>query len=459
MLNKRSFWAVILAASMGLSAVEYQAPPLQLLEDENSEVEQPLPQQTSTPKEEEMTIPSNNTTTKESTYTPAPKPQPISQGGLILIDEDEEAARIEAERKAAEEAARIEAENPVEDEPAPAAVVSAPVSEEPAVVETVVQEEPQASAPKQNAAEDEREDKMLDALLEAQKTAQQATKEALRQAAKADSILQLQRQQEERLKQLERNYNNNATLNSTKSAAQPQAQPQTTPKEEKPVEKETLLKRYYRHNGQNSLSIVSAGYSTYFLVGEQASFANSPAAFAFKRHILNFEVFEWRAKCFGMQMFNFEMGINTPMAGSTNNAKNIYKFERGGANSDERIEATAKTMWFAYKPAVKFYIPCTKWLAVELYGGVEVDVTQVWNFVNSSYYSADKTEALTITKQNFFFGAYGGAGLMFTPLRQIPIELKAEYRQPLRGNTALVPQGVYISLQLHLAVATKKIIN
>ena len=69
MLNKRSFWAVILAASMGLSAVEYQAPPLQLLEDENSEVEQPLPQQTSTPKEEEMTIPSNNTTTKESTYT------------------------------------------------------------------------------------------------------------------------------------------------------------------------------------------------------------------------------------------------------------------------------------------------------------------------------------------------------------------------------------------------------
>ncbi|MGN1248188.1 MAG: hypothetical protein ACI4UO_06340, partial [Paludibacteraceae bacterium] len=118
MLRKRFFWATILAASMSLSAVAHQAPPLQLLEDENGEVEQPLPQQTSAPTQEETSLPLTNTPKDESKSTPATKPQPFSQGGLILIDEDEEVARIEAERKAAEEAARLEAERKAAEEAA-----------------------------------------------------------------------------------------------------------------------------------------------------------------------------------------------------------------------------------------------------------------------------------------------------------------------------------------------------
>ena len=97
--------------------------------------------------------------------------------------------------------------------------------------------------------------------------------------------------------------------------------------------------------------------------------------------MLSFEILEWRAKCFGMQMFNFEMGINTPSEPFA--ADKIYKFERGGENAGERVEATAKTMWFSYKPAIKFYIPCCNWMAIELYGGAFLDMCKAWNMVNS----------------------------------------------------------------------------
>ena len=468
MSKKRFLWTTMLITGFNLIIIANQNPPLLLLEDESTE------QTTAQPQPEQQNI---NTTTTVTTSAPATElkqtaTQPATIGGLILIDEAaeeaqrkaaEEAARIEAERKAAEEAARIEAERKAAEEAArieaerKAAEEAASIeterkaAEEAASIETerkAAEEAASIEAQRKNieeAASNQQSkditDKMIEALLETQKM-------ALQQAAKADSILQVQRQQEQRLRELEARQNEQQPTKAidTKPVEEPQ---QETPVVEPLKEKQTVFQRYYSHSGQNMLSIISVGYSTYFQVGPLAT---GPATeYAFKRHMLNFEIFEWRAKCFGMQMFNFEMGINTP-----NPDKGIYMFERGGYLPDERVEATARTMWFAYKPAVKFYIPCTKWLAIELYGGVEVDLTYAWNFINSSYYAQSYAEKQQVPEQNYFLSAYGGAGLMFTGIAPLPLEIKAEYRHPVQGNTALVPQGIYISAQLHLAAPIKK---
>ena len=321
---------------------------------------------------------------------------------------------------------------------------------------------PSASAPAQNTQSDDLNSKMLEAV-------QRAYEEALKQANKSDSIRLVQWQLEQELKKLKEQQ---AALEAQKQkeqeekeaaeqaaalAAQAAAQQQAANAQ---PEKETVFTRYYKHSGRNMLSILSIGYSTYFQVGSAVAAGASPMGDAFRRHLLNVELFEWRAKCFGMQMFNFEMGLNTPFVSEENPEQNRYLFERGGENADERVEATAKTMWFAYKPAVKFYIPCTKWLAIELYGGAEVDLTKMWSKINSTYYTGYHNETnqdgLRIPEQNSFVGVYGGAGFMLTAVPQVPLEIKAEYRHPVRGNTALVPQGVYISAQLHLASPIKK---
>jgi hypothetical protein len=115
------------------------------------------------------------------------------------------------------------------------------------------------------------------------------------------------------------------------------------------------------------------------------------------------------------------------------------------------VEATASTMWFAYKPAIKFYIPCTSWLAAEVYGGVSVEITKLWNKMNTTYYEYDN-----IPNQNYFLGAYGGVGLVFQAVAALPIEIKAEYRHPVQGNPDIIPQGFYLCGQLHLGAPIKK---
>ncbi len=115
-------------------------------------------------------------------------------------------------------------------------------------------------------------------------------------------------------------------------------------------------------------------------------------------------------------------------------------------------------MWFAYKQAVKFYLPCTKWLAVELYGGAEMDMTKLWNRISNTWYTdiPGIDDSQNIPEQNWFLSAFGGVGVMLTGVPAIPLEIKAEYRHPIQGNTALIPQGIYISAQLHLAAPLKR---
>lgn len=215
----------------------------------------------------------------------------------------------------------------------------------------------------------------------------------------------------------------------------------------KPTTKHASLnKRFYEHSGNSALSILSAGYSTYFLFPRDGVNTTQDLG---KRHMLNFSVFEWRAKLFGMSLFNFEMGINTPsnMQGSV-----LTMFQRGGKSQKRVVPADAKTMWFAYKPAMKFYIPLGRMCALELYGGIEVDVTKLWNKINTSYYEGHSE----IPEQNFFFGAYGGTGFVFTAVPALPLEIKAEYRHPVKGNKAIVPQGFYLFAQLHLTAPLRR---
>ena len=230
------------------------------------------------------------------------------------------------------------------------------------------------------------------------------------------------------------------------------------PSDDEPVTdvtvKENTLHRFYRRNGKSYLSIVSAGYSTVFLL------PNNPheyevGEFAFKRHFLSFQILEWRVGIFGMQLFNLELGLNTP--GFTESGVELTTLMGGGEGERKKqlnpegygeglIEAVGSTMWFAYKPSIKFYIPCTSWLALELYGGVELDISRIWS----------KPEEEYLARQNFFLDVYGGLGLLFQGVTQLPLELKTEYRHPAMGNPDIVPQGFYLSLQVHLGTATKK---
>ena len=410
----------------------------------------------------------------------------------------EEAAKAEAEHKAAEEAARVEAERKAAEAAAAAEAArleaERKAAEEAAAAEAARQEAERLAAEEAAKAEAERlaaEEAAKAAvvvpvvapvLVEEEQAAPQSS-EALKAAemqAKLDSVLRVQREQEEQLRRLqeqkqavqtERDREDAALMERARQEAEARAkakaeaerraqleeerrfneaqvQVNEEPKDKK--KKETVFTRYYKHNGQNMLSFLSFGYSTLFVL--DGNLARNSADMVFKRHMLSFEAFEWRAKCFGMQLFNFEMGLNTDQYFNGP----LY----GGANADPKTQsivndiqpADAKTMWFAYKPAIKFYIPCTKWMAVELYGGMEVDLCAVWSKINQSYYPVNSL----IPAQNFFLSGFGGLGLMFTPTPYVPMELKAEYRHPVKGNTAIVPQGVYLSLQIHLATPTKK---
>ena len=409
----------------------------------------------------------------------------------------EEAAKAEAEHKAAEEAARVEAERKAAEAAAAAEAArleaERKAAEEAAAAEAARQEAERLAAEEAAKAEAERlaaEEAAKAAvvvpvvapvLVEEEQAAPQSS-EALTAAemqAKLDSVLRVQREQEEQLRRLqeqkqavqtERDREDAALMERARQEAEARAkakaeaerraqleeerrfneaqvQVNEEPKDKK--KKETVFTRYYKHNGQNMLSFLSFGYSTLFVL--DGNLARNSADMVFKRHMLSFEAFEWRAKCFGMQLFNFEMGLNTDQYFNGP----LY----GGANADPKTQsivndiqpADAKTMWFAYKPAIKFYIPCTKWMAVELYGGMEVDLCAVWSKINQSYYPVNSL----IPAQNFFLSGFGGLGLMFTPTPYVPMELKAEYRHPVKGNTAIVPQGVYLSLQIHLATPTK----
>jgi len=241
------------------------------------------------------------------------------------------------------------------------------------------------------------------------------------------------------------------------SSEQPHQQSAKNQQPEEPAKstsRSSISQRYFKHSGHTTLTVLSIGYSTYFLVGQPAGVPS--ARDAFKRHMLNFQLFEFRVGYVGLQLFDFEVGLNTVYNNPTNSADYRPLHYRGGPNPTDLADADARTMWFAYKPAIKGFIPCTKWLAVELFGGIEMDLTGLWSKILPNWYTDPN-----IPVQNYFFAIHCGAGLMFTGSPVLPLELKAEYRHPLSqvgartANTVLVPQGIYLTLQLNLTKTLK----
>lgn len=205
------------------------------------------------------------------------------------------------------------------------------------------------------------------------------------------------------------------------------------------VRKEPLLKRYYQRSGKTYFSLISFGYSTFFLLPNNPN-GYGVSEFAGKRHLLNFDVFNWRVGHFGMSLFNLEMGVNNTCV--TAGGDSLTTLMGGGANND-LIPAKMSTMWFAYKPTINAYIPITEWLAATIYFGMDVDLCKLMYVIRKNYY----VDATTPTN-NFHLGIIGGAGLRFTPHGQIPIDLRCEYRHPVSGNRGIIPQGVYLTAQV-----------
>jgi len=214
-----------------------------------------------------------------------------------------------------------------------------------------------------------------------------------------------------------------------------------------------VWKRFYNHAGKNYLSFVSAGYSTFFLMPRNPG--NYPVAEYFgKRHIINFEVLEIRSRIFGVQWLNFEFGVNNTC--TTSNGVQLTRYMRGGndeyANHHSGvIEATGREMWFAYKPGLKVYIPINEFCAALVYGGLSVDITRMWSSFFKHYYPNTDIPA-----NNYFMGSYVGAGFVFMGTIYMPVEIKCEYRHPHTGNKGIVPQGFYLSAQVHLGKPYKR---
>ena len=202
----------------------------------------------------------------------------------------------------------------------------------------------------------------------------------------------------------------------------------------------SIFQNYFSHNGNMMISWASVGYTTCFYLNPPAG--QTTTSDAFQRHLLSFQILEYRYQYVGISVFNFEMAI---------------PFEKGVAGGYSRTNTdgtnvTGKDIWFGWKPSVKFYIPCTSWLAVEAYGGCEMDFSCPFRKINPLNPASD---------DNWFVAPFGGIGLMFTPLTMMPIEVKAEYRHPVNapaphnnaatGNLSLIPQGFYLTFQIHLA--------
>lgn len=158
------------------------------------------------------------------------------------------------------------------------------------------------------------------------------------------------------------------------------------------------LNRFYNYSGFSSLSYLSAGY-TYSCMGG--------------KHMVNASVFDFRVGLFSASLLNVEMSVSP---------------------FDKR---------FAYKPNIRIYIPIAKCFSLVPYGGAEVDASYLGQYFDKSYaYNVDK---------DFYINAVGGIALNLTAMRHVPIEIRAEYRHPVKESYAgaLNPKGVYVGAQIY----------
>ena len=211
-----------------------------------------------------------------------------------------------------------------------------------------------------------------------------------------------------------------------------------------------FYKRYYKRSGVSYVSLLSAGYATNFLLpnnglGPEGSNLDI-TEFTGRQHFLNISFLDFRVHFVGAELLDFEFGVNTP--GPTKHGISLGKEGSMGGETEYSIaNAKLKSMWFAWKPCIKFYVPATNWLAAEVYAGAFVDITSLWDKVCKGYYTGATADA---PERNHFVGGFGGVGLLFAGPVAVPMELKCEYRCPSKGNRMLMPEGFYLGLQVHI---------
>jgi len=160
-------------------------------------------------------------------------------------------------------------------------------------------------------------------------------------------------------------------------------------------------KNFYGWAGKSFLSFVSGGY-TYDIYDNT--------------HILDASVLDWRVRCFGMSLLNFEVAMSP---------------------FDKRA---------VYKPTVNFYIPVCKAMALKLYGGAECDMSYVYEADRNYDYVYDR---------DFFFNVDAGLGFQFVPYGCVPMEVLAEFRYPIESLTkdqTRFTQGFYVTGRIYLGM-------
>ena len=161
-----------------------------------------------------------------------------------------------------------------------------------------------------------------------------------------------------------------------------------------------FLDRFYSYSGDFYIGVIGMGY-TYNIVD--------------KTHWLSFSLLPMRFKMFEMHLFDVETNITNPAAG-------------GGLMS----------RWI-YKPTLQLVIPVYQSLSINLYGGAGLDMNYALNTM------AKKS---IVASNDFYAAAVAGITFRTTVASVMPMDLFAEYRYPIVGQTDIQPQGFRVGINM-----------
>jgi hypothetical protein len=166
--------------------------------------------------------------------------------------------------------------------------------------------------------------------------------------------------------------------------------------------RETRLKKFKDYSGKSFMSVVSLGY-TY--------------SFRDTSHLVSASLFDFRAGLFGMSPLAVEMSVSP------------------------------RRQKVVYKPSIRLYVPLAKCFTFVPYAGVLVDATCLGNYLIPDY-SYD-------FYHEFFMNAFAGVAFNLSVIKSLPMEIKLEYRHPIKQVTYsdYYARGLYLSTQLYIGKA------
>lgn len=165
------------------------------------------------------------------------------------------------------------------------------------------------------------------------------------------------------------------------------------------AERPRVKQRFYDFAGKSHISFAHAAFRYGISNGD---------------HTILFGVASFRTRLFGFSLFDFEK-----------------TFIPSGVQS------------WSYSPSLRVYLPAAKCLAFSIYGGASVDITSLFPYVKKTY---------EYDSSNFFVSAYGGLDMTLYAGHFLPLDVFAEYRYPVSGNSTLPgqEQGFYFGVKLGL---------